>query len=427
MSSNGGLTTLLVEDESSQRWLFSEILRSRGHTVTSCEDGEAAWTAFQDRHYPLILLDWVLPGADGLEICRRIRRHRRGKDCVIIIITGKDNPEALEEVLSAGADDYITKPVDLGLLNVRLALAERDVKELSQRQATADALEKATGELRALFENLNEVVFSVDARHQTLTQVSPASASVFGVAPRVLLSRTDLWPEFLYPEPWKGLKKRLEEVAPGQSLDAEYEIRRPDGEIRWVRARIKPERGPGGSILRLDGLVADQTDAVRDRMERDFAQESMKTTLRVADELLAGGEFPAVCARVLEELCDSTGMAFGDISLVEPASGDLVVQAAVGTEGRPEPGTRIPGQGLLAGEVARSGEGVLCLDTRKHPSARHTVQGVLGVHWAVAVPIRRDEKLVGVLSLSDDTPTEPPPTLLSLAQDVAHRLGLIAP
>ena len=146
-----GLHVLLVEDNPDDLWLLGEILRGRGHTVTACEDGESAWTTYQNTHPPLLILDWVLPGLDGLELCRLIREEEGGPECVILVVTGRDSPEDLRLVLDAGADDYIPKPVNLALFEIRLAVAEQRVRNIRENERARLALEEKTRELEALF------------------------------------------------------------------------------------------------------------------------------------------------------------------------------------------------------------------------------------------------------------------------------------
>ncbi len=140
---------LLVEDNAGERWMLSEILRARGHTVTACEDAEAAWDAFRREPAALVLLDLRLPGMDGLELCRLLRGHPSGASTVILVVTGKEDPGVLEEALDAGADDYVSKPVDVGLLHVRLSVAERQV-------AAEEALEESEQRFRTLAEKLQQ-------------------------------------------------------------------------------------------------------------------------------------------------------------------------------------------------------------------------------------------------------------------------------
>jgi len=128
------LRTLLVEDDASTRAVLEAILRSRGYAVTATGDAETAWPLCQAAAYPLMVLDWLLPGMDGLQLCRQLRGLPHGDRSVVIVLTGRDQPQDLQAVLDAGADDYLAKPVDPERLHVRLAIAERQVHNLQRRK-----------------------------------------------------------------------------------------------------------------------------------------------------------------------------------------------------------------------------------------------------------------------------------------------------
>jgi len=155
MAEPQGFQVLLVEDNSDELWLMGEILRSRGHTVTACQDAESAWTAFQELKPRLLLLDYILPGMDGLSLCRKIRSHPDGTDAVIVVVTGRDSPDDLKDVLRAGADDYLAKPLDVPLLEVRLAVAEQRAR---RHQDSEEALEARTLGLARELQQANEVL-----------------------------------------------------------------------------------------------------------------------------------------------------------------------------------------------------------------------------------------------------------------------------
>ena len=87
-----------------------------------------------------MLLDWVLPGMDGLELCRRVRTRRDGDASVILMITARGAAGDLAAVLDAGADDYLAKPFDIAMLDVRLTVAERHVAAIQARRRAEAAL-----------------------------------------------------------------------------------------------------------------------------------------------------------------------------------------------------------------------------------------------------------------------------------------------
>jgi len=141
---------LIAEDEPVSRASIEATLRSWGHEVIVASDGEEAWRILQRPDAPkIILLDWVMPGMSGPEICRKVRqREDRIRPC-IILLTAMDEKDDLIEGLGAGADDYVTKPFDPGELKARIQAMERildlqikllQAEQSLRRDATHDPL-----------------------------------------------------------------------------------------------------------------------------------------------------------------------------------------------------------------------------------------------------------------------------------------------
>jgi len=124
----------VVEDDRPTRMLLERIIHARGHEVVGCESAEAALERLKDEFFPLITLDIQLPGMSGLELARLLRSRPETNHCYILVGTGNNRPEDLREILEAGADDYIGKPYNPGLLDVRLTVAEASVKEIARRK-----------------------------------------------------------------------------------------------------------------------------------------------------------------------------------------------------------------------------------------------------------------------------------------------------
>jgi two-component system copper resistance phosphate regulon response regulator CusR len=121
---------LLVEDEPSAARFIAKGLREATYAVDVAADGNAAAEQCQQYDYDAIVLDVMLPGRDGLSVCREIRAA--GSDVPVLMLTARDAVEARVQGLDAGADDYLTKPFDFRELLARLrALTRRERRPLA--------------------------------------------------------------------------------------------------------------------------------------------------------------------------------------------------------------------------------------------------------------------------------------------------------
>ena len=130
---------LLADDDALYRTLLSATLRRWGFEIEMVENGEQALARLTAPDAPpLAILDWMMPGLSGPEVCRRVRAHSAVRYTYILLLTARDRTEDLVAGLEAGADDYLTKPFDVSELRARLRAAQRilDLQDqlLSSRQ-----------------------------------------------------------------------------------------------------------------------------------------------------------------------------------------------------------------------------------------------------------------------------------------------------
>jgi sigma-B regulation protein RsbU (phosphoserine phosphatase) len=118
---------LIAEDDRATARMLSSLIASWGFEVATVGDGRSALEAFDREAGPqLVLLDWMLPAIDGLEICRRIRASDQGAPTpYIILLTSRNGPTDLVAGLDAGADEYLVKPIDPDELRARLNAGAR--------------------------------------------------------------------------------------------------------------------------------------------------------------------------------------------------------------------------------------------------------------------------------------------------------------
>ncbi|HPH97853.1 MAG TPA: hybrid sensor histidine kinase/response regulator [Anaerolineaceae bacterium] len=117
---------LIAEDDRTSRALLNGVLKKAGYEVTAVSDGRAAWEILQQPNAPrLLILDWMMPEMDGLEVIQRVRGVDREKSHYIILLTGKNDTGDIIAGLEAGANDYVKKPFELEELFARLRVGQR--------------------------------------------------------------------------------------------------------------------------------------------------------------------------------------------------------------------------------------------------------------------------------------------------------------
>jgi putative two-component system response regulator len=137
------MQVLIAEDNAFYRHMLMATLTEWGYEVLPVNDGEEAWQVLSRPDAPkLALLDWIMPGLDGLEVCRKARALPTPEPTYIILLTSKTGKENLLAGLEAGADDYIAKPFDRDELQARLRVGRRIVG-LQTSQTMVFALARA--------------------------------------------------------------------------------------------------------------------------------------------------------------------------------------------------------------------------------------------------------------------------------------------
>jgi two-component system cell cycle response regulator len=164
--SQGGciVKVLIAEDDMVSRRLLEAMLSRWGYEVVVTRDGLEAWHVLQTANTSLLaILDWIMPGIDGVEVCRRVRQRGQEPYIYLLLLTTKGRKENIIEGLEAGADDYLTKPFDPHELQVRLRAGKRivtlqaeliEAREALRIQATHDPLTNIWNR-RAIIETLS--------------------------------------------------------------------------------------------------------------------------------------------------------------------------------------------------------------------------------------------------------------------------------
>jgi DNA-binding response OmpR family regulator len=145
---------LVAEDDAVTRKILVVTLERLGWDVIQAEDGEAAWHLFETLKGPdapeMAVLDWMMPGVEGIEICRRLRTTPGFELVYVILVTSRGGKEDLSYGLAAGANDYITKPFDPVELQARVRVGERMVRLQRSLAARVTEVEAALAHVQRL-------------------------------------------------------------------------------------------------------------------------------------------------------------------------------------------------------------------------------------------------------------------------------------
>lgn len=249
------LRCLLVEDDPTTRHLLTGLASARGYEVTPVEDGTSADLLLEQQGFDLVLLDWMLPGTDGLSLCRRLRSRPQGELPLVMMLTSRQGARELREVLDAGADDYLAKPVDPAAFDVRLEIAERQVAERQRRRRAEREATRALAALRSSHDDLLSILdelrigSAITDSHGKLNFLNRQGRALFGFGPDAIphVSALDLFPLTSTD------RARLQEIADLPAADRpalSTSIELVDGRRFWLEVEIKDDpRNPERKIV----------------------------------------------------------------------------------------------------------------------------------------------------------------------------------
>lgn len=142
---------LIAEDDSVSRRMLEVTLSKMGYEVVVTCDGDAALQVLQGADAPkLAILDWMMPGMDGVEVCKKVRSEPAMRPTYVIMLTAKTSKESLVAGLDGGADDYIGKPFDREELRARLQVGRRIVDLQGKLAERVVELEQALAQVQQL-------------------------------------------------------------------------------------------------------------------------------------------------------------------------------------------------------------------------------------------------------------------------------------
>jgi diguanylate cyclase (GGDEF)-like protein len=262
---------LLIDDDAFLRGMAVRTLRHAGFECAVASDGESGLAVLEREPVDLVLLDVMMPGIDGFEVCSRLRQQPGGDAIPVLMLTGLDDTESIEEAFRRGATDFVTKPINWALLVQRIryslrashmaaaVVRQREQLDAGQRLAKMGSWEwKRDGDALACSREMRRIL-ALDERGET------------GVTPGSLLARV--------VEADRPRVERAREtlMQAGTPYEIQYSIDVGDGGCHSLFEQAAAERDAAGKIVGLQAVAQDITDRVE-------AEQRIRT-LAFTDEL----------------------------------------------------------------------------------------------------------------------------------------------
>ena len=154
------LRILLVDDDRAILLMLQTLLEKAGHIVTTARNGAEALRKVEESMPQLIITDWNMPEMDGLEFCKVLRQNTAWRHIYVFIVTARESTDRLVEAFEAGADDYLTKPINFKVLGARLRAGQRVVQLQEDLEFDRQQLRKFAAELAASNQRLQQLALT---------------------------------------------------------------------------------------------------------------------------------------------------------------------------------------------------------------------------------------------------------------------------
>jgi PAS domain S-box-containing protein len=281
-------TVLIVDDSVVNRRLIQALLEPKGYVIRTAASGEEALASVAADPPDLILLDVMMPGLDGRQVASALKADPATASIPIIMVSAQSDHEARLAALEAGAEDFLTKPVDRAelWLRVRNLLRLKELSDLVEsHRGTLEAevaartveLQEAFEAARSMIESSLDALVAISAEGM-ITDANEATVKATGI-PRAELIGTAFSECFIEPEEANAIYQLVFEK--GMAVDYPLTMCHRDGTLTEVLYNASVYRDAGGKVLGVFAAARDVTK--QNRAETELAEQRLNELERMAD------------------------------------------------------------------------------------------------------------------------------------------------
>ncbi|CAN1210005.1 response regulator [Tumidithrix helvetica PCC 7403] len=346
MTNTNPSTILIVDDNPANLEVLYGALSNEGYSIRVEVDGVNAIDQIDLNAPDLILLDIMLPGIDGFEVCRRLKGNEKTKDIPVIFMSALTDTADKLTGLDLGAVDYITKPfqqeevlarvrlhLQLRQLMQTLALQNQELNTLTEkledrvRERTL-ALQQSEEYFRQLAENIETAFWmtsvETNIEEDKIIYKSPAYEKIWGRSKDEVYQPSSNWLSTIHPDDRDRILAALPKQVSG-GFDEVYRILRPDGEIRWIRDRAFPILNEQGEPYRIAGISDDITKSKE-------VEKLLAVQYKIATVLAESTSFNKAATKILQILCEQMTLDVGELWLTNAHPHVLRLMASYTTQ-----------------------------------------------------------------------------------------------
>jgi PAS domain S-box-containing protein len=379
-------SVLVVDDEGRNRKLLRDLLAFHGYIVCEAENGEQALQMLETTPQDVVLLDVMMPGIDGFEVCRRIKANPATSQLPVLLVTALNERSDRLRGIAAGADDFLSKPIDLEEINLRVRNAVT-TRHLRQDLAREEGARTSEARFRSLIENSSDMLFLLDADF-TIRYVSSSVRRTTGFLPEELISQSYF--ALVHPEDVALLKEVFRRVlkAPGNLSDARL-IR-----LRHVDGLWHYHEGTSANLLQdpnVHALVVNSRD-VTDRQQHEMELRVIAALSQALRSAITRAEMLPI---ILNQTASLLQVDSANLEILDLNTGDSITAAVYG-KWTPKIGDRIPRGSGLDSYILESGKPYLTNDLQHDPRLI-TPSWIGNTVAAAGVPMIVQEQIIGSL------------------------------